>query len=241
MKKRILCAILSLAAVFSLVGFKATQAWFNSGENKALELKAGKIAYTATGNVTLKKTDVDILPGTELEFEKAIVITNNSSIDTELRIKVNCTYDGEEDAEWDNSWIEFITEENGGWVQEGEFIYYRPNGNGRIPAVKTTTTVATTASTTEATETTTDEAEVVSEEESSEITEETTTETTTVVTDTGNKIPFAGKIRISKNVDPDFNNEKVNFSFVIQAKQADFMEWQDFEPVTEPDTEATTA
>lgn len=237
MKKRIICAILSLAAVFSLVGFKATQAWFNSGENKALELRAGKIAYTATGNVTLKETNVDILPGTELEFEEAIKIFNSSSIDTELRIKVNCTYNGTVKAKWDNSWIEFITEENGGWEQEGEFIYYRPNGNDRIPAVIPPTTKATTTTTTETvTETTTDTEQAVSEEESAEITTETTTETTTVVADTGNEIQFAGKIRISENVHPDFNNEKVNFSFVIQAKQADFAEWQDFEPVTEPTT-----
>ena len=248
MKKRILCAILSLAAVFSLIGFNATQAWFSEGENKSMELKSGNLDFTATGKVSLEDENIDILPGATLNLAEAIVITNNSSIDTELRILVDCSYEaeeGEEALEWDSSWIEFVFDGNGSdWVQEGEFIYYRPDGNGRIPAVEIAETTTQVTETT--TETTTAEAEALAEgEETSETTtvETTTAETTTAETTTtrvyaANEIPFAGKIRISKDVPPEFNNKTVNFNFTIQARQADFMEWTDF--VSASETEVTT-
>lgn len=247
MKKRILCAILSLAAVFSLIGFNATQAWFSEGENKSMELKSGNLDFTATGNVSLEDENIDILPGATLNLAEAIVITNNSSIDTELRILVDCSYEAEEGEEalvWDSSWIEFVFDGNeSDWVQEGEFIYYRPDGNGRIPAVEIaeTTTQVTETTTESTTETTTAEAEALAEgEETSETTtvETTTAETTTTRVYAANEIPFAGKIKISKDVPPEFNNKTVNFNFTIQARQADFMEWTDF--VSASETEVTT-
>ena len=255
MKKRILCAILSLAAVFSLIGFNATQAWFSEGENKSMELKSGNLDFTATGNVSLEDENIDILPGATLNLAEAIVITNNSSIDTELRILVDCSYEaeeGEEALEWDSSWIEFVFDGNGSdWVQEGEFIYYRPNGNGRIPAVEIaeTTTQVTETTTESTTETTTAEAEALAEgEETSETTtvETTTAETTTAETTTtrvyaANEIPFAGKIRISKDVPPEFNNKTVNFNFTIQARQADFMEWENFTSVSDEEAAESPA
>lgn len=232
MKKRILCAILSLAAVFSLIGFNETQAWFSSGEATMLELKAGSLDYTASGNVSLKEKDAEILPGTELEFEEAIVITNNSTIDTELRVVVDCEYEGDDDLEWDSSWIEFVFDGNGSvWVQEGEFIYYRPDGNGRIPAVEIAETTTQVTETT--TETTTAEAEALAEGEE-------TSETTPRVY-AANEIPFAGKIRISEDVPPEYINKSINFNFTIQAKQADIMKWSDFVVATEETTAEATA
>ena len=230
MKKRILCAILSLAAVFSLIGFNATQAWFSEGENKSMELKSGNLDFTATGNVSLEDENIDILPGATLNLAEAIVITNNSSIDTELRILVDCSYEaeeGEEALEWDSSWIEFVFDGNeSDWVQEGEFIYYRPDGNGRIPAVEIAET------TTQVTETTTVETTTV---------ETTTAETTTTRVYAANEIPFAGKIKISKDVPPEFNNKTVNFNFTIQARQADFMEWENFTSVSDEEAAESPA
>ena len=134
MKKRILCAILSLVAVFSLVGFNATEAWFSDGENKILTLKSGKLDFSATGNISLKDKKAVVLPGTTLELEEAIVITNNSTIDTELRILVECIPEGgaQEDT---SSWINFEIEGDSNWVSKDGYIYYRPGGNGIIMVI----------------------------------------------------------------------------------------------------------
>ncbi len=230
MKKRILCAILSLAAVFSLIGFNATEAWFSDGKNKKMILKSGNMDYVADGNISLKETNPEILPGKELELAEAIVITNNSSIDTELRIVVECKYEGSEtNVQWKNEWIEFVLDGNEAWEQDEDdgFMYYRPNGNSVIPGVEISETSETTTET--IIETTTSEAEAVSDEGDSS---ETTTEETTTRVYASNEIPFAGKIKISEDVPPDFINKSVKFSFTIQAKQAEIMEWSDFAPVS---------
>ncbi len=249
MKKRILCAILSLVAVFSLVGFNATEAWFSGGENKSMVLNSGDLDFTATGDLSLKDENAVILPGTTLELAEAIVITNNSTIDTELRICVECTYDGSTEV---FQWIEFVNADGSSkWaVDENDgYIYYYPNGiskGTRIPGIEITTTEATTPATTapENTtqeETSTDGAEAVSDGETEATTAETITEETTARVYAENDIPFAGTIKISGDVPPELIGKELTINFKIQAKQADFMEWQNFDnPFGMPTTTTTT-
>ena len=230
MKKRILCVILSLAAVFSLIGFNATQAWFGSGENKSMKLSSGDLDFTVEGDLKLKDENVLVLPGEELELAQAIVITNLSTIDTELRVSVECTYDGSTEV---FKWIEFVNEGDSQWVVgEDGYIYYTPKkvagDDRRIPATKGKETETTTVvETTTVAETTTDGGEAVAD---GEVTE-TTTETTTQRVYKANEIPLAGKIRISGDVPVELQGKELKLNFVIEAKQADFVEWEHFTPV----------
>lgn len=224
MKKRILCVILSLAAVFSLVGFKATQTWFSSGKNNSQVLKSGGLNFTATGDLALKDDNALVLPGATLELKEAIVITNASTIDSELRIRVECTYD---DKTENFTWIEFVSEESSGkWaVGDDGYIYYCPNGvdssDRRIvaPKITETTTVVevTTAGETTTEEGGADEPAVVADE----------------ITYADNEIPFAGTIKISGDVPIDLQDKEMDIHFILEAKQADFVEWEYFNPVTE--------
>lgn len=233
MKKRIICVILSLAAVFSLVGFHATEAWFGSGENKSMQLSSGDLDFEVEGDLKLKDENVLVLPGEELSLAQAIVITNYSTIDTELRVHVECTYDGSTEV---FKWIEFVNDGESNWeVGDDGYIYYAPGGNRRIPATEgkkdETTTVAETTTeaetetgeTTEITETTTDSGAVVIDE-----TSETTTETTTQRVYADNEILLAGKIKISGDVPLELQGKNLNLKFVIEAKQADLVEWEHF-------------
>ncbi|MBE6783075.1 MAG: hypothetical protein E7536_03595 [Ruminococcaceae bacterium] len=248
MKKRILCVILSLVAVFRFMGFNATEAWFGSGENKSMILKSGDLDFTASGDLALSEDEKDlILPGAELDLKEAIVITNLSTIDTELRVRVECTYvdkDGVKSQPF--PWIEFVNQEDteSKWyVDENDgCIYYCPNGanstDRRIPATEgkptETTTVAET--TTEAeTEATTDGGAVVDNE---------VTETTTRVY-AKNEIPLAGTIIISGDVPIDLQGKEMTIKFILEAKQADFLTWEQFdnlgdESVSEVPSEATS-
>ncbi len=266
MKKRILCVVLSLVAVFSLVGFNATEAWFSSGENKSMKLNSGDLNFTASGDLTLAEEEKDlILPGTELDLKEAIVITNTSTIDTELRVRVECTYVVNDEGATSQpfTWIEFKNAGESKWeVGEDGFLYYTPKAvvgdDRRIPApeIEETTTVPETtteagtengeaAETTEITETsqTTDGGAVV-DNEVTETTTETTAETTTRVY-AKNEILLAGTIIISKDVPVDLQGEKMTIKFFLEAKQADFMEWKNFNnpngmPPTVPTSEETS-
>ncbi len=252
MKKRIICVILSLVAVFSLVGFHATEAWFGSGENKSMQLSSGDLNFTATGDLTLKNKNALILPGAELELKQAIVITNLSTIDTELRVRVECTYEIEEGVTSQPfTWIEFVNDDDSKWYADPEdgCIYYTPKAvpgdDRRIPGVDIevteTTTVAetTTEAETEAGETTTDGG-AEADDEVTEITTETTTETTTRVY-ADNEIPLAGTIIISGDVPYELQGKALKLNFIIEAKQADFMKWENFNnPNGMPTTVPTT-
>ncbi len=155
MKKRILCAILSLVAVFSLIGLNATQTWFSGGENKGMTLDSGELDFQAEGSFSYNAVDsegnaVEVLPGAELKLENPITIKNNSSIDSELRIKIECEYTKKDENGSDvtdengavvkenASWASFILadgETNWNLVEENDgytYIYYCPNGDGRI-------------------------------------------------------------------------------------------------------------
>lgn len=228
MKKRIICVILSLAAVFSLVGFHATETWFGSGENKSMQLSSGNLDFTVEGDLKLKDENALVLPGEELELAQAIVITNLSTIDTELRVRVECTYEGSTES---FKWIEFVNDNNSKWVVDPDdgCIYYTPgpNGNRRIPGIEIpeTTTVV---------ETTTDGGAVVEDEAT-----ETTTETTSRVY-ADNEIPLGGIIKISGDVPIDLQGKALKLNFVIEAKQADFVEWSHFTSVEETTTVVTT-
>ncbi len=216
MKKRILCAILSLVAVFSIVGFKATQTWFSSGEMKGQVLKSGGLNFTASGDLALKDEKALVLPGETLELKEAIVITNTSTIDSELRVRAVCTYDGQTES---FPWIEFLNDGNSKWYadQESGYIYYCPNGKDnadrRIPApeIPETTTVAETT-TVGSDETTTDGGAVVDFEEPAD-----------------NEIPLAGTIKISGDVPFALQDKEMKITFILEAKQADFVEWKYFD------------
>lgn len=226
MKKRILCAILSLVAVFSIVGFEATQTWFSGGEMKGQVLKSGSLNFTASGDLALKDENALVLPGETLELKEAIVITNTSTIDTELRIRVECTYDGQTEA---FPWIEFVNSGDSKWYvdEESGYIYYCPNGTNteegrRIPApeIPETTTVETTT----VAETTVEGGETTTESE-------TTTDGVAAVdfeNPAVNEIPLAGTIKISGKVPIDLQGKDMTIKFILEAKQADFMEWQNF-------------
>lgn len=238
MKKRIICVILSLAAVFSLIGFHATEAWYSGGEVKSQILKSGNLDFKAAGDLTLKDETVLVLPGEELELKEAIVITNYSTIETELRIRVECTYDtGNGVMSQPVNWIEFVNAEESNWVVEDGFLYYCPKGinnpDRHIPPSEITeeqTTVVETTTVIEETtgeeETTTEEVEVIEDEVT-----ETTTEATTVRVYAENEILLAGKIRISGDVPIELQGKKMNIVFTIEAKQADFLYWENFDEV----------
>ncbi len=238
MKKRIICVVLSLVAVFSLVGFHATETWFGSGENKSMQLSSGDLNFTVEGNLELKNKEALVLPGEELELAQAIVITNYSTIDTELRVRVECTYEGSTEV---FKWIEFVNEEgtDSKWYVDPKdgCIYYTPKDvqgdDRRIPGIKKAET--TTVAETEVAETATDGGVVV-DDEVTETTTETATETTTRVY-AENEIPLAGKIKISGDVPIDLQGKKMTLNFIIEAKQADFVEWKYFTPVEETTTE----
>lgn len=231
MKKRIICVILSLAAVFSLVGFHATETWFGSGENKSMQLSSGNLDFTVEGDLKLKNENALVLPGEELELAQAIVITNLSTIDTELRVRVECTYEGSTES---FKWIEFVNDNNSNWEVDPDdgCIYYAPDGNRRIPGVEIEET--TVPETTTAAETTTDSGAVVEDEAP-----ETTTETTSRVY-ADNEIPLGGIIKISGDVPIDLQGKELQLKFVIEAKQADFVEWEYFTSVEETTTVVTT-
>lgn len=211
MKKRIICVVLSLVAVFSLLGFHATETWFGSGENKSMQLSSGDLDFTAVGDLSLSEDEKDlILPGAELTLKEAIVITNLSTIDTELRVRVECTYDGSTEV---FKWIEFLNDGESKWFVDPDdgCIYYTPKvvqgDDKRIPAVDI-----------EVTETTTDGGAVVDGE---------VTETTTRVY-ADNEIPLAGTIKISGDVPVELQGKELKLEFFIEAKQADFLDWETF-------------
>ena len=236
MKKRILCVILSLAAVFSLVGFKATQAWYSAGENNSMQLNSGALNFKASGDLSLSEDEKDlILPGAELTLKEAIVITNTSTIDTELRVRVECTYEGETKS---FNWIEFKNAGESNWeVGEDGFLYYTPKvvvgDDRRIPAPeieKTETTTVpetTTEAETEAEETTIDGGATVADDEITE----TTTVSATERTYADNEIPLAGTIIISGDVPIELQNKEMTINFILEAKQADFLTWEAFEEI----------
>ncbi len=210
MKKRILCAILSLAAVFSLMGFNATEAWFSGGENKSMVLNSGYFDYEAEGFAF--EIAGEYLPGDVVDLasgENGITITNNSKIETELRIKIDCEYikkDAEgneviEKAEYltfslpeSEKYWKIVTEEN------ITYLYYCPKGDAskeapdyRIPA------------TTEAKE-----------------------------------ITLNSNLIVSGEVPPEMIDKEMDFTVTIQAKQADIMKWSDFKPASENETTENT-
>ena len=223
MKKRILCVILSLVAVFSLIGFNATQAWYSGGEVKSQVLKSGNLNFEAEGDLALKDKNVLVLPGEELELAQAIVIKNYSTIETELRIRVECTYDtGNSVMSEPVNWIEFVNAEESNWIVEDDFLYYCPNGisnpDRHIPP-STITEAPTTA-----VETTTVVEETIAEEATEPV------ETTTRVY-AENEILLAGKIRISGDVPIELQGKEMKIVFTIEAKQADFLTWEHFDEI----------
>lgn len=188
MKKRIICVVLTLVAVFSLLGFEATQAWFSDGKNKTQSLASGALNFEAVGDFSFNTVEdgneIKVLPGTKLSLSTPIEIKNTSSIDSEFRMKIECLYENEP-----QSWISFVlNDEENEWtiVKEPDgytYIYYRPNGSGRLSAVK-------------------------SGESST--------------------FSFDGSISIGGEVPYEFQNKELQINLVLQAKQADFMSWENF-------------
>lgn len=188
MKKRIICVVLTLAAVFSLFGFKATQAWFSDGKNKTQSLASGALNFEAVGDFSFNTVEdgdeIKVLPGMKLSLASPIEIKNTSSIDSEFRMKIECLYENEP-----QSWISFVlNDDENVWTIEEEadgytYIYYKPNGNGRLSAVKD---------------------------------------------DQSSTLSFDGSISIGGEVPYEFQNKELQINLVLQAKQADFMSWENF-------------
>lgn len=99
MKKRIISVILSLAFIISMGAYTSTQTWFSAGSEKHQSFKSGKIEYlvagefinsTANGNI---EPGIINQPGSELvDINNPIVLTNRSTIDSQIRIKISCEY-----------------------------------------------------------------------------------------------------------------------------------------------------
>ncbi len=107
MKSKIICLVLSLVLVVGLFGASGTYAWFATyGEGSGGILhnfKTGNIGYTLVGSFSLP--DGNIQPEVELlsELENNFVydgipegvkmyLSNNSLVDTQLRVKITYTY-----------------------------------------------------------------------------------------------------------------------------------------------------
>ncbi len=97
MKSKIICLVLSLvffAGVFSVNG---TYAWFidygslGEGANSLHNFKSGDIDYVISGGFKTLGENERIQPEMEL-LESPLVLTNRSSVDTQLRVKVFYTY-----------------------------------------------------------------------------------------------------------------------------------------------------
>ena len=139
MKKRILSVILSLAAVLSLMGFNATEAWFSGGEAKSMILNSGYFDFVTNNEISFSAPeDEHILPGTVIELDNALEITNSSTIDTMLRIKIECEYiekdENGEDVKVKAPWLSFkLSQNEKNWkaVNDGEvsYLYYCPKGD----------------------------------------------------------------------------------------------------------------
>ncbi len=146
MKKRILCVILSIAAICSMFGFSATQAWFNAGENKYQVFTAGNLTYVVAGELGVSDGEV-ILPGTDVA-PGGLTVTNKSSIDSNLRIQILCTYTDENkntitkkytgNEATDFMSVEFASDSTAKWVagDDGYIYFYSDfaNKNQRIEA-----------------------------------------------------------------------------------------------------------
>ena len=210
MKKRILCAILSLAAVLSLMGFHATEAWFSGGENKTMVLNSGYFDYEAEGLAF--EINGEYLPGDTVDLasgESGITITNNSQIETELRIKIDCEYisedaDGNEVKE-KADYLEFsLPEAEKYWkavTEEGvTYLYYCPKGDASKDAP----------------------------------------DYRIAATNTAKTIALSSNLIVSGEVPVEMTDKEMDFTVTIQAKQADIMKWTDFVSAEEAETTETT-
>ena len=145
MKKRIICMILSLVAVFSFFGFEATQTWFSAGDKKVQTLAAGDLKFTVEGelNQPIEGGVQKVLPGDTVTPEGGIKIKNESNIDSNLRVKVYFTYKDAEGTEhivpFKNNSNDYISVEfaSENWALSGDYYCYYADvvkGDMRIPA-----------------------------------------------------------------------------------------------------------
>ncbi len=113
MKKRIICMILSLVAVFSFFGFKATQTWFSAGENKIQSLSAGDLNFTISDLPAPEK----VLPGDTIDMS-GVTITNTSNFETKVRVKFSLVDPN------GNEITNGVTAEGEGWsLNDGYYEY----------------------------------------------------------------------------------------------------------------------
>lgn len=132
MKRRIACMILCLAFVFGIGVYNATQAWFVAGSSKHQYLTSGNINYLFEGSLVEEQEETTIIPGVEL-VETPFTIENFSNIDTQIRIKIECSYYDEnnvfvEDELFDatdaNAIIDITFDEE--WISETDgYFYYK--------------------------------------------------------------------------------------------------------------------
>ena len=141
MKKRIACIILSLAVVFGVVSFNATQAWFVAGTEKHQYLTAGDISYVLDGSF-VDFSNSKILPDTEL-LDDDLTLTNSSDIATQLRVKIIYSYYNGLGAQFNNvlydssdsdSVLEVVMDSD--WQRGSDnYYYYYPNySQGNVDA-----------------------------------------------------------------------------------------------------------
>ncbi len=197
MKKRIICMILSLAAVFSFFGFEATKAWFSAGDKKIQTLAAGDLSYTVEGE--LKAPDGrKVLPGDVVTPEGGLKVTNESNIDSNLRVRIALSYtdaDGKAYDQFftgsDDDYIK-VTFANENWVLNGDYFYYYPGGKSETDTI---------------------------DSESARI---------PAATEENNVIPFISSIEFSGEKIDDhtiFSGKVITLTVTFQSKQADYVNW----------------
>ena len=95
MKNKIICLILSLVFIAGALGVNGTYAWFPSyGEGAGGVLhnfKSGNLGYTLVGYFADNTDKIEPLKNL-IKKDKSFYLINNSSVDTQVRVKVSYTY-----------------------------------------------------------------------------------------------------------------------------------------------------
>lgn len=144
MKKRIIALIASLAVVAGLMMSQSSGAWFVTAVKRAQDIDIAVVNFDSEAEI-LGTMEEDyygrpcIYPGQNLvllnEKDATLTMNNNSSIDTQIRVKIEytsfasgnaktVTYSGDEDEDLEVSFVnpgQWLPNDNG---MEGTYFYY---------------------------------------------------------------------------------------------------------------------
>lgn len=118
-KKIILLSVLFLGIVALSVSM--IRAWLtDTNTTGPVNMTVGNVKFTFTGALISTEENEWIIPGQNI-VDTAFQITNASNIGTELRLKLDITYDTDTDA---TSLMVFNLDTNK-WVLDGDYYYFR--------------------------------------------------------------------------------------------------------------------